>query len=660
MSSLPTACVIGAGSSGIAAVKALAGHGYDVDGLREVRPRRRQLGVGQHERDVLRLPLAAHQHLARAHGVLGLPDAEVLSRLPAPHAHRAVLRRLRRPLRRPRPHPLRDRRRARRAAAPTASGRSRSTTARRTATTRCWSPTATTGTRAGPSPRSPAPTTSRACRSTRTTTRATTPTSSATRPSSCSGWATRRWTSRSRRASSPSHTYLAARRGAHVIPKYLFGKPIDQIGGSPKIPFAVRRRVLEGMLKVSLGDMERYGLPKPDHRFGDAHPTVSDDILSRMAHGTITAKPNIASLTPRRRALHRRLRGQGRRRRLLHRLQGHVPVLRRGLHRRARQRPAAVPPHVPPRHPERVLHRAAAAARGDHADRRARSPSGSATTSPGRYALPPPARAAGRHRGRAARGCSSATSRPSATRCRSTSTTTSWRLAKERRAGAERARAQGNRLPVRAARSRAGRGVSGAVAARPPRGARRPPTAPRSSPRGATCSPSSATARRACATSCAARSSRRARSTTTSPTRSRCSARSCTRSARRRGAACAPPAGRRRRRGVRRGRLPRLLLLHRRGRGAGGVPDAATRARSARCSRSPRRPAGIDELAADLRAAIAAGLLPDLDVELCAAAMVAVALELGQRLIEREPPDVEGATRFATQLFLAGVVRAPR
>ena len=94
-----------------------------------------------------------------------------------------------------------------------------------------------------------------------------------------------------------SQTYLAARRGAHVIPKYLFGKPIDQIGGSPKIPFGVRRRVLEGMLKVSLGDMERYGLPKPDHRFGDAHPTISDDILSRMAHGTITAKPNIASLT---------------------------------------------------------------------------------------------------------------------------------------------------------------------------------------------------------------------------------------------------------------------------------------------------------------------------------------------------------------------------
>jgi cation diffusion facilitator CzcD-associated flavoprotein CzcO len=96
---------------------------------------------------------------------------------------------------------------------------------------------------------------------------------------------------------SATHVYLAARRGAHVMPKYLFGKPIDQIGGSTRIPFAVRGRILAGMLKVYQGDMERYGLPKPDHALGEAHPTVSDDILSRMAHGTITAKPNIASLS---------------------------------------------------------------------------------------------------------------------------------------------------------------------------------------------------------------------------------------------------------------------------------------------------------------------------------------------------------------------------
>jgi hypothetical protein len=68
-------------------------------------------------------------------------------------------------------------------------------------------------------------------------------------------------------------------------------------------------------------------------------------------------------------------------------------------------------------------------------------------------------------------------------------------------------------------------------------------------------------------------------------------------------------------------------------------------------------PAGLGELEDDLRAAIARGDLPAVDVEYCAHAMVAVALELGQRLLVRAPPDVEGATRFATALFLGGLDR---
>jgi dimethylaniline monooxygenase (N-oxide forming) len=89
---------------------------------------------------------------------------------------------------------------------------------------------------------------------------------------------------------------LAARRGAHVVPKYIFGKPIDQIGGSPLIPFAVRRKIIESLLRVYQGKMEDYGLPAPDHRFGEAHPTVSADLLNRVAHGEIHPKPNIERL----------------------------------------------------------------------------------------------------------------------------------------------------------------------------------------------------------------------------------------------------------------------------------------------------------------------------------------------------------------------------
>jgi AcrR family transcriptional regulator len=68
-------------------------------------------------------------------------------------------------------------------------------------------------------------------------------------------------------------------------------------------------------------------------------------------------------------------------------------------------------------------------------------------------------------------------------------------------------------------------------------------------------------------------------------------------------------------------------------------------------------PAGTQELAEDLQAAIEAGHVPPVDVEYCAHAMIAVGLELGARLAEREPPDVEGATEFASGLFLGALER---
>jgi AcrR family transcriptional regulator len=67
--------------------------------------------------------------------------------------------------------------------------------------------------------------------------------------------------------------------------------------------------------------------------------------------------------------------------------------------------------------------------------------------------------------------------------------------------------------------------------------------------------------------------------------------------------------------------------------------------------------AGIDELLHDLRAAITRGDLPPIDADYMAGAMAGVALELGVRMTERRPADVEGAARFATQLFLGGIDR---
>jgi dimethylaniline monooxygenase (N-oxide forming) len=94
-------------------------------------------------------------------------------------------------------------------------------------------------------------------------------------------------------------TFLSSRRGAYILPKYLFGRPLDQIGVNaltPVLPFAFRRALLMAMYRIGVGKVQDYGLPEPDHRLGEAHPTISADFLNRIAHGEMTWKPNVASL----------------------------------------------------------------------------------------------------------------------------------------------------------------------------------------------------------------------------------------------------------------------------------------------------------------------------------------------------------------------------
>ena len=107
-------------------------------------------------------------------------------------------------------------------------------------------------------------------------------------------------------------TYLAARRGVWIVPKYVFGKPVDQLRNDPRVPFKIRQRIIQQLIRSYAGPPERYGLPKPDHRFGEAHPTVSGRILDRIQHGTITPKPNIDALRGRAGALRRRQRASRR------------------------------------------------------------------------------------------------------------------------------------------------------------------------------------------------------------------------------------------------------------------------------------------------------------------------------------------------------------
>lgn len=91
-------------------------------------------------------------------------------------------------------------------------------------------------------------------------------------------------------------TYLAVRRGFHIIPKYILGKPLDQQSVAHFLPWGWRRKLLGPILRLQLGKLTDFGLPEPDHPILHAHPTISSDILNRITHGCIQPKPTIQRL----------------------------------------------------------------------------------------------------------------------------------------------------------------------------------------------------------------------------------------------------------------------------------------------------------------------------------------------------------------------------
>lgn len=91
---------------------------------------------------------------------------------------------------------------------------------------------------------------------------------------------------------------LSTRHGVHVLPKYAFGRPLDHFSlpASAFLPFRLERRLYELIVRLAVGRPEDRGLPRPDHRLLDAHPTVSAQLLDRVGHGDIEVVGDIAAL----------------------------------------------------------------------------------------------------------------------------------------------------------------------------------------------------------------------------------------------------------------------------------------------------------------------------------------------------------------------------
>ena len=119
---------------------------------------------------------------------------------------------------------------------------------------------------------------------------------------------------------------ISMRHGVWVLPKYFDGEPADKASLPTWMPARLGRALARAKIKKSIGKMEDYGLPQPDHRPLDAHPSVSGEFLTRVGCGDITPKGDRPPRRRRGRVL-RRLRRAGRCHRVGDGLQRDVPVL---------------------------------------------------------------------------------------------------------------------------------------------------------------------------------------------------------------------------------------------------------------------------------------------------------------------------------------------
>ncbi len=100
-------------------------------------------------------------------------------------------------------------------------------------------------------------------------------------------------------AQNAAATFHSLRRGYHYIPKYMFGKPADQIGEVSlrlRVPLSLRRLINGFVLKSIYGRPDEFGLPKPDHKLFESHPVVNSQMFYYLGHGDIQARPDIKEL----------------------------------------------------------------------------------------------------------------------------------------------------------------------------------------------------------------------------------------------------------------------------------------------------------------------------------------------------------------------------
>ncbi len=92
-------------------------------------------------------------------------------------------------------------------------------------------------------------------------------------------------------------TVISMRRGYRIVPKFLFGQPTDLVASRNNwLPLKLKYFFSGLLIRLINGKNSLYGLQEPDHGAGATHPTVNDELLYKLRHGNVKPKVDIDRL----------------------------------------------------------------------------------------------------------------------------------------------------------------------------------------------------------------------------------------------------------------------------------------------------------------------------------------------------------------------------
>ncbi len=98
-------------------------------------------------------------------------------------------------------------------------------------------------------------------------------------------------------AQQAAECWHSTRRGYWYAPKFVGGRPADQLGDrllALRLPLRLRQWLLQRILRRRVGDLTRFGMPAPDHKLFETHPIVNSQLVYYVGHGGIRPVPDVA------------------------------------------------------------------------------------------------------------------------------------------------------------------------------------------------------------------------------------------------------------------------------------------------------------------------------------------------------------------------------